>query len=117
MEPSEQIEDYLLARGGWVPDIELAGRFGVSERQLRGLNGRPGLCSRFAISSDDGLMHVKCASTREWLRFKHRMRRHGINELRRVRDLERARNQVVRVTRAGICERDTGQFLLAGVGA
>jgi hypothetical protein len=108
------IERYLLDRRAWVPDQEIATRFGVRERQLRALDGSPGLASAFSISSDAGLKHVACATTEEWLHFKRRIRKHGIGELRRVRDLDRRRTQVTREHRSGgfVCEHDTGQGLL-----
>ena len=109
-----EIERFLLERAGWVPDQEIARRFGVRERELRALDGAPGLASAFAISSDQGLKHVACATTEQWLRFKRRLRKHGINELRRVRDLDRRRTQVTRAIRSTgfVFEQDTGQGLL-----
>lgn len=108
------IERFLLERTTWVADREIAERFGIRERRLRALDGVPGLASGFAISSDAGLKHVACATTEEWLHFKRRIRKHGIGELRRVRDLDRRRTQVTREHRSGgfVCEHDTGQGLL-----
>ena len=113
MNVSEQIEAYLLFRAEWVPDIEICARFGVRERQLRATGKTPGLCSKFAISSDKGLKHVRLATRQEWLDFKHRLRRHGIGELIRVSDLEKSRHNVTRTFRSGRFEKDTGQGLLA----
>lgn len=108
-----EIERYLLERGTWVSDLEIAARFWISERRLRALDGVPGLASGFAISSDAGLKHVACATTEEWLHFKRRIRKHGIGELRRVRDLDRRRTQVTRGSRScAQFEADSGQGLL-----
>lgn len=98
MDPlAQQIEAYLLARRDWVSAAELCDRFDINQRALRQLGDRPGLVSGFAISSSKrGLKHVECASTSEWLEFKHSLRKHGIRELMRVRDLDRRRAQVTR---------------------
>jgi hypothetical protein len=115
---SAQIERYLLGKRCWVPAAELSEQFGVRERQLRGLNGAPGLCTMFAISlPHEGYKHVACATTAEWLHFKHQMRRHGINELIRVRELSSARARVTRTikTPAVTFEKDTGQAVFAEI--
>jgi len=115
MSLTESIETFLLSRHGWVSSREICERFGVSERQLRAVAGNAGLCSAFAISGDKGFKHVSAASPSEWLRFKHRLRRHGIAELVRVRDLGKKRQNVTRrSSRPKLCyERDTGQALMA----
>lgn len=116
-----QIEQYLLdyPGDGWVKSKVLCDRFGVTERQLRAVGGQQGLCSAFAISSDKGFKHVEKASTREWLRFKNRMRRHAIGELRRSSILDRRRHQVTKTTKRPefIRERDTNQGLLFSIPA
>lgn len=106
------VEAYLLDHGGWVKAEDLAFRFGVRERQFRQLDGVPGLCSAFAISGDHGFKHIRHATTAEWLRFKHRLRRHGIGELIRVRDLDSKRRNVTRPFRAHTFERDSGQSVM-----
>ena len=108
------LETYLLTRRDWVSASELSVRFGIRTRQLRALGDHPGMASSFAICSDKGLKHVACASTSEWLRFKHRLRRHGIGELIRVRDLSVRRQAVTRsISRPPLSiERDSGQILL-----
>lgn len=93
---AQQIETYLFDRRTWVPVKEICDEFCIRQRALRGLDGRPGLCSEYAISSDAGLKHVAHATTQEWLRFKHRLRRHGINELVRVSKLDRRRSTITR---------------------
>lgn len=117
------IETYLLERGDWVPTAEICETFGVEARQLRQVGSKNGLCTDLAISGDKGFKHVANASTSEWLRFKHRLRHHGISELVRVRDLDRLRSQLIRTVKIKtpppaakpeprIFERDTGQALL-----
>lgn len=111
-ELTQRIEMYLLTVEAWVPADELCSIFKVAERQLRQVGEQPGLCSGFAISGDKGFKHVSLASTDEWLRFKHRLRKHGIQELCRVRDLDKRRHDATR-TRHGIrFEKDSGQGLL-----
>ena len=111
----KRIEAYLLADQGWVPCRKIKALFDVHERALRGIDGRPGLCSDFAVSSDKGLKHVTLASRTEWLRFKHRLRRHGINELVRVRRLDRRRHAATRslLHPPMTYEKDTGQAVMA----
>lgn len=112
MSETAQIEAYLLEQRAWVPVGLICQRFGLKERRLRGLDGKPGLCSEFAISSDHGLKHVAVATTAEWIEFKHRLRKHGINELIRVASLGKRRAQVTRQTRCFVSEKDSGQGLL-----
>jgi len=111
----ERIEAYLLADRGWVPCRKIETLFDVRERALRGLDGRPGLCSDFAISSNKGLKHVTLASRAEWLHCKHRLRRHGINELVRVSTLDRRRQSATRslLHPPMTYEKDTGQAVMA----
>ena len=116
MNPIEKlIEQFLLDRKEWVKSEELCKAFEVSERQLRAVGTRPGLCSAFAISGDKGFKHISHASTTEYLRFKHRLRRHAISELVRVKKLDEARHNITRYLRKKpdfIFERDTGQGVL-----
>jgi hypothetical protein len=112
-----RIEDYLLefpANDGWVKSKMLCARFAITERQLRKVGDMPGLCSGFAISSDKGFKHVKRATQKEYRSFKHRLRRHAIAELVRVRNLDRRRHQVTTTTKRPefTREKDTGQGLL-----
>ena len=115
-EAKAHIETYLLAIGTWVPAVEICSTFHVTERQLRQVGEEDGLCSGFAISGDKGFKHVSLASTMEWLRFKHRLRKHGIQELCRVRDLDKRRQLVTKRVRNVQYEKDTGQGLLLPVG-
>lgn len=106
------IESYLLTIGTWVPAAEICATFKVTERQLRQIGDEEGLCSGFAISGDKGFKHVSKATKDEWLHFKHRIRLHGISELRRVRDLDQRRHEVTRKAGSMIFEKDSGQALI-----
>jgi hypothetical protein len=106
------IEQYLLAIGAWVPAQEICDTFHVTERQLRQVGDVEGLCSAFAISGDRGFKHVAKATPTEYVRFKHRIRGHGIQELRRVRDLDKRRQAVTRTFKNMLFEKDSGQGLL-----
>lgn len=112
-ELQRQIEEFLLAAPGWVDTPSLCMRFGISERSLRDLDDRPGLCTGFAISRNKpgGFKHVHQATTAEWLAFKHSMRKHAIKELVRVRILSGRRQNVVSDRPRMPTERDTGQGL------
>lgn len=110
---AEQIEEYLLERLDWVSTKEIVERFQLpDDRPLRSVKGKPGLCTLYAVSGDKGLKHVTLATTAEWEHFRHRIRRHAVSELVRLRDLGRRRMDVARQTRRFICERDSGQGLL-----
>jgi hypothetical protein len=106
------IETYLRTIGTWVPAADICATFHVTERQLRQVGEEEGLCSGFAISGDKGFKHVSLATTGEWLHFKHRLRKHGIQELCRVRDLDKRRHEVTRTVHNIPFEKDTGQGLL-----
>lgn len=108
----KNIEQHLLQRGDWVTTQELESLFGITERQLRKKSDDAGLCSDFAISGDKGFKHVSVATTAEWLRFKHRLAKHAIAELVRVKALDKKRHAVTRVTKAAVFEKDTPQTLL-----
>jgi len=110
----QRIEEFLLQEGDWVSSRRLCALFGLAERQLRAVGDQPGICSGFAISSDRGFKHVSMATPLEYRTFKHRLRRHAIAELVRVRNLDRLRHQVTTTTRRPefIRERDTNQGLL-----
>lgn len=106
---AQQIEAYLLARAEWVHGDEIAGRFQVRERELRGLDGQPGYCSHCAISLKGGYKHVAAATKAEYVEFKHTMKKHSVNQLRRLRDLDERRHHVTRTIKVGTFEKDSGQ--------
>ena len=116
MNLEQRIEEYLLSQplSGWVKADVLCARFEINERQLRKVGNQEGLCSAFAISGDKGFKHVTKATTSEYKRFKHRLRKHAINELRRVSRLDQRRHQVITTTKRPefIREKDTGQGLM-----
>lgn len=113
---SANIEAHLLAApgSGWVKTSELCELFEIKDRQLRAVGDKPGLASEFAISGDKGLKHVTRATPAEFLRCKHRLRRHAIAELVRARNLDRRRSQTLRTIKrpAFTFERDTNQGVL-----
>jgi len=116
-ELKEAIESYLLSipGNGWVKGKVLCERFDLrNDRALRGVGNRPGLCSDFAISGDKGLKHVERAGRIEYLRFKHRLRRHAISELIRVSTLDKRRNNQIRTIKrpAFTFQKDSGQGVL-----
>jgi hypothetical protein len=115
-ELKEAIETHLLTAGGsgWVKSIALCALFEIKDRQLRAVGNRPGLASEFAISGDKGFKHIDRATPREYLRFKHRMRRHAIGQLVRARQLDRRRNQTIRTIKrpAFTFQKDSGQGVL-----
>jgi len=109
-----KIEMHLLAAGSWVPTREICSRFGIPKRRLRQDDKRPGLLDDFAVSStregQSGYIHHAHLPTAVWLPIKHRLRRHGIAELRRVRAWDRSRSNIL-TRRDGISiERHTGQI-------
>lgn len=113
---SADIERFLLARGDWVKAAELCARFNVTERQLRQVDNRPGLCTAFAISlSSRGFKHVALATHTEWIHAKHAARREAFARLRRVKEWTTVRSNTTNVLRCGLFEKDTGQGLLPGV--
>jgi hypothetical protein len=107
----QRIEAFLLEARDWVPGKVLCAQFEINERQLRQVGDQSGLISDFAISSDKGFKHVSKASRTEYLRFKHRLHRHGISELRRVRGLDQRRSNTTKTIKrpAFKFERDNGQ--------
>ncbi|NCC52822.1 MAG: hypothetical protein EOM20_16625 [Spartobacteria bacterium] len=113
MEIRDHIETYLLEKKGWVKSAELVARFDVKDRALRAVGDSPGLCSTFAISGDQGFKHIANATTREWLRFKHRMIKHAIAEFTRLRKLSDRRANVTKHQKSTFqYEQDTGQGIL-----
>jgi len=117
MDLTQQIESYLLERKDWVKSREICERFGVTDRQLRAIDDRPGLCSRIAISGNKGFKHISLASTSEWQEHYYRERKHNIMALINLRAKRRLRLTITRqIQRPPILfERDTGQLIMAGV--
>ena len=112
-----QIERYLLEApgAGWIKSAELVAVFDLGdERQLRAVGRQEGLCSAFAISGDKGFKHVERATTAEYRKFKHRLRKHAVAEFRRTNNLDRRRAGVIKSIKRPqfTAEKDTGQGLL-----
>lgn len=86
------IDEFLLRQGGWVDSDALCLVFHVDPRELRATGDTPGLCSSFAISGPRGFRHIHNATEEEWHHFESKMRKHGIAELVRVKNLRQKRN-------------------------
>lgn len=113
-ELASRVEIYLLARADWVPVLDLVNHFGIRERLLRAdeTSGRSGLMDGFAVSSPKGFKHASLVSTDEWLAIKHRLQRHAVSEIRKLRAWVRARRNCLQGLRPELVERHTGQGLL-----
>ncbi len=74
------MELWLLTQRRWVSGREICARFGVPERRLRAVGGKPGLLTVCAIShSVHGFKHVRNATDREFDECDRRDRRHNIS--------------------------------------
>lgn len=113
---AQQIELYLLDQGTWIPTRDICTRFDIPERLLRQDGRRPGLLDHCAVSStcggQSGYIHHRFLPTDQWLKIKHRLRRHAIGEMRRVRRWDRSRHNILTGPRDGLSEAHTGQLLL-----
>jgi len=108
----ERMERYLLESSSGVQTWQLCGAFGVSERDLRAKGSDPGLLTGIAISTGSGYVHVSKASREDYIEWKHRIRKHAIAELRRVRETDMARSNVLRRGATGRYEADSGQGVM-----
>lgn len=110
-----QIEVFLLTKGTWVPTAEICQRFGIKERLLRQDGRRAGLLDAFAVSStrggESGFIHHRHLETAAWLPIKHRLRRHAVAELRKLRAWTQARARCLTGKRPELIERHTGQLV------
>ncbi len=89
-----QIEQFLLDRGDWVPVSEICQRFALPERRLRALGDRDGLLDHCAISdSKRGLIHIGLVNSRDYRSISGRLLRHGVREIRKVRNWRAARHR------------------------
>ena len=109
---AQQIEKHLLEARGWVTTAELEMKFGIRDRALRTLNGKPGLCSEFAISGNKGFKHVQYATDAEFERSYQRARKHAIAELVGARLRKLYRERLVAVKPPPAHERATGQGVM-----
>jgi len=111
----KDIETFLLAADRWVTSREICEAFDLpDDRVLRGVRNNPGLCTRFAISGNQGYKHIALATTTEWHHYYAREREHNIRALVNLRDKRRRRRQMTRAVKrpATIFEKDSGQALL-----
>ncbi len=113
---AQRIEAYLLAEPRWFHAAEICRVFNLtSDRTLRADKDRPGLLSKFAISSSGhGFKHIRHATDEEFADAYRRMRGHGIAELVHARHLRRAREAAVLNPPhpEPALERSTGNYLL-----
>jgi hypothetical protein len=113
---ARQIEVFLLDRAGWVPVTEICSRFGIKERLLRQDGSREGLLDHCAVSStqngESGLCHHRFLPTSAWLPVKHRLLRHSISQIRKVRKWDRCRHNILIGRPPVRYEAHTGQALL-----
>lgn len=117
MNPAQQIEEYLIRKGTWVPAEELVSVFQIPERHFRQNGHTPGLCTPFAISlSDKGFKHIALATPGEWIHAKNAERRAAISRLRKIKLWSQRRSHVFFTEQKHEIERDTGQVLLFGGG-
>jgi hypothetical protein len=111
---ANDIERLLLDRADWVPVSDICAAAGIKERALRADAGRPGLLDHCAVSStrngSTGYIHHRFLTTSEWLPIKHRLRRHAVSELRRLRRWSQARTHIL--TSRPLRETSTGQLVL-----
>lgn len=116
MNSGAQIELFLLARGTWVPTAEICARFDIQERALRAVGDKPGLLDGFAVSStkqgEHGFCHHRFVERADWLKTKHRLLRHAVGELRKVRAWDRARQNCLTGRRPELVEKHTGQLVM-----
>lgn len=93
----EMIEAFLVEQGGWVASRTICERFGLNERELRAKGREAGLLDGFAVSStrqgEHGFCHHRYVSREEFIRAKHRLKRHALAEIRKVRLWEHGRQR------------------------
>jgi hypothetical protein len=106
-----QIEAYLLLEARWVPAVEICQRFQVSKRKLRACRTRPGLLDDFAVSSKQGHKHTSLLTTAEYLPYKHKMLRHSISQIRKIKKWDNGRHNSL-TKKPVLIERHSGQLLL-----
>jgi hypothetical protein len=110
---AQQIERHLLEAKSWISAWELQLKFGIGQRALRAINGKPGLCSEFAISGNKGFKHVQYATDAEFTRADQRVRKHAIGELIGARLRRRYRQRLVSANPAPLHEKATGQGVMS----
>lgn len=112
MNIAQQIEDFLLQSGGWVPAQLVCARFCVTERSLRAKGDEPGVMDGFAVSSTAGYKHVALLTVAEYLAVKHRLRWHSANQFRKTKRWDKARQRCIKTVPPVRIESQTGQVVL-----
>jgi hypothetical protein len=107
-----RIERYLLSAAAWVPAAQICRAFGVAERQLRAVDGTPGLCSLIAISGPRGYKHFHLATRSEWDRYVARETAIHGGALAMLQKKTTLRQSLTRQARSLVWERDLPQSLL-----
>jgi hypothetical protein len=106
------VEMWLRTQDRWVSAREICERFGVRERQLRAVSGKPGLLTRCAIShSRLGYKHVRLASEEEFRECDRRERKHCVGQFLSLRS-RRAYRRAELTGHRPRTERFSGQVLL-----
>jgi len=113
---ARQIELFLLDAGGWVRVSEICSRFGIRQRMLRQDGDREGLLDHCAVSStkngESGFCHHRFLPTDQYLPVKHRVLKHSIAQIRKVREWDRSRHNILSGLPPARFETHTGQGLL-----
>jgi len=87
-----KINDYasriLLFQNRWIPAREMAQAIGTTERGLRGADSP---IRSVAISGDKGYKSITHATDEEFSHYCNRIRKHAIEELKRIQFLKKRR--------------------------
>lgn len=90
----QQIELYLLDAGDWISVEQLCSHFQIRDRQLRADGDRDGLLDKFAVSDPArGVCHIRHLDTPNFLRCAHKLTRHSVRQLRKVKAWRKARHE------------------------
>jgi len=106
-----QIEAFLLLEARWVPALEICLRFHISQRSLRASHRRPGLLDDFAVSSKKGHKHTSLLTTAEYLPYKHKMLRHSLSQIRKIKKWDAGRHKQL-TKKPLLIERHNGQGVM-----
>lgn len=107
-----RVEMLLLARADWVSVTDISQACSIDERLLRADGRRRPLCSRFAISSSTkGIKHIRFATVKERIKYKHARLRTLIAYRRALDDYNTALHNCLTGKKPEIIERHTGQMV------
>jgi hypothetical protein len=109
---AEQVEAFLRARGCWVSAAELCQKFGLAKRDLRGRDGKPGLCGDHVVSGNRGYLHISFVGQDAEKRAYRRGRRNAIAQMVRLRARHRAWLSYQAPQQQPAAERASGQLIL-----